>query len=96
MFSEVLHIFENVIKGFEVKVDVQNGSLRFKEKFDIICVSFIQFTFSFIICCQMIISLNDCHVHSCEGLHLGVLGFTNWGLIGALVGLLEFCSPDCG
>ena len=38
-----------VIKNIEVKVDVQKGALRYREKFDNRLVRFIQFAFSSIV-----------------------------------------------
>ena len=40
---------KNSIKFYEVKVDVQKGALSFREKIDNRHVSFIHFTFSFIV-----------------------------------------------
>ena len=36
--------FRNVINFFEVKVDVQKGTLKAGENIDIRCASFVQFT----------------------------------------------------
>ena len=41
--------FRKVVKGWKVKINVQRGALRFREKFDNRCVNFILFIFSFII-----------------------------------------------
>ena len=38
--------FKKAIKNFEVNVDLQKGAMRFREKFDDICASFIHFTFT--------------------------------------------------
>ena len=40
-----------------LRIDVQKGTLIFREFFDIKCVSYIQFTF--IHCCYMVKVLND-------------------------------------
>jgi hypothetical protein len=39
---------EKAIKNFEEKGDVQKGALKFSEKIDSRCVSFIQFTFTIV------------------------------------------------
>jgi hypothetical protein len=42
--------FRNAINKFEVKINVPNGALRFREFFTIYeCASFIQFTFASIV-----------------------------------------------
>jgi hypothetical protein len=62
-FSLVCIFKKVIILFFEVKVDVQKGVVRFREKFNTRCVSFIQFTF--IHCCYMVNVLNDSLVCYC-------------------------------
>ena len=50
--------FRKAINFFEVKVDVQKGSLRFREKHLTIDVLFSS-NYVFIHCCHVIIVLND-------------------------------------
>lgn len=45
----VVCALKKVVNNFEVKVDVPNGGLRFREKIDLRCVSFMQFPSSCII-----------------------------------------------
>lgn len=44
-WSSLVRIFRKTIKNFEVKVDVQMGTLRFRGKFSNMCGNFIQFAF---------------------------------------------------
>ena len=87
-YFSLVCIFKKFIKNLNPKVDVQKGTLKSREMFDNRCVSFIQFTFSFIIVmwssmCTMLILVRVC---------IWVLGFYKLKSLGALMSSLEFCS----
>ena len=61
--------FKKAINKSEVKLIGQKGVLRFREKINNMC--YFQLIHVSIHCCHMAIVLNDCLVHSCQGLYLG-------------------------
>jgi hypothetical protein len=72
----------------------KRGPLSFENQIDNRCVSFIQFTFSFIVVTWVIV-VNDYLIQFFLGLYL-VLGFYQLEALRVLMGSLEFCSLDYG